>query len=125
MSRLTGWAGITVQRQKKPRRSRNAKKYSRARHRLHILQGKAIDGTNQLSLNAVYIDVYRVDENGGRELIRAQRYPNGTFQLYLQPRQKYELELFQGGFKSQTVALRFRDEDRGQTLQRTFQLFPE
>lgn len=58
-----------------------------------LLKGKVRDGYSKAIVHNIYLDVYKNNPNGGRELVRTDRFPKGEFTLPLVQKGLYLLKI--------------------------------
>jgi len=56
-----------------------------------VLQGIARSGDTGKNFDHIYIDVYKIMEDGSVELVQADRFPGGDFEIWLRKHERYML----------------------------------
>jgi hypothetical protein len=58
-----------------------------------VLKGITLNGDTGENFDHIYVDIYRILEDGSLELVRADRYPGGKFAIWLRRNERYLLKM--------------------------------
>lgn len=87
-----------------------------------VFRGSTRNASDGRSLNAAYVDIYKINGDGFRELIHTSRYPEGTFDivLFAQPG-THEMHVENFGYQKEIYQFRATET----TLNKDFMMIPK